>query len=155
MLGAQANERAATPAEARQIAVMLDEAMQAGAWGFTTTANRQHIGHGGKPLAARMASRDELAAYAGVLKRLKRGVIELALTKRYATLAEDEEGLLKFLLDAGGERPVTWLSLSNHPIAGSRRCRKSSRSRWPRTRTCRTRHSWRARCWRMFRSSPT
>ncbi len=112
VLGAQANERAATPAEARQIAVMLDEAMQAGAWGFTTTANRQHIGHGGKPLAARMASRDELAAYAGVLKRLKRGVIELALTKRYATLAEDEEGLLKFLLDAG-ERPVTWLSLSN------------------------------------------
>ena len=112
VLGAQANERAATPSETRRIAAMLDEAMRAGAWGYTTTANRQHIGHGGKPLAARMASRDELAAYAGVLKRLKRGVIELALTKRYATLAEDEEDLLRFLLDAGG-RPVTWLSLSN------------------------------------------
>ena len=112
VIGAQANERAATPTETQKIAAMLREAMRAGAWGFTTTANRQHIGHGGKPLAARLASRDELAAYASVLKELQRGVIELALTKRYATLAEDEEDLLKFLLDAG-ERPVTWLSLSN------------------------------------------
>ena len=112
VLGAEANERASTPAETQTIAAMLGEAIEAGAWGFTTTANRQHIGHGGKPLAARLASRDELAAYAGVLKRLKRGVIELALTKRYATLAGDEEDLLKFLLDAG-DRPVTWLSLSN------------------------------------------
>jgi len=112
VLGAEANERAATPAETQKITAMLDEAMRAGAWGFTTTANRQHIGHGAKPLAARLASREELAAYAGVLKRLRRGVIELALTKRYATLAEDEEDLLKFLLDAS-DRPVTWLSLSN------------------------------------------
>jgi N-acyl-D-aspartate/D-glutamate deacylase len=112
VLGAEANERAATPAETQKIAAMLGEAMQAGAWGFTTTANRQHIGHGAKPLAARLASREELAAYAGVLKHFQRGVIELALTKRYATLAEDEEDLLRFLLDAG-DRPVTWLSLSN------------------------------------------
>lgn len=112
VLGAEANERAATRAETQTIAAMLGEAMRAGAWGFTTTASRQHIGHGGKPLAARLASREELAAYAGVLKQLKRGVIELALTKRYATLAEDEEEVIKFLLDASN-RPVTWLSLSN------------------------------------------
>ena len=86
--------------------------MQAGAWGFSTTASRQHIGHGGKPLSARLASRDELVAYCGVLKQLGRGVIELALTKRYATLADDEEAFLKFLLDAS-DRPVTWLSLHN------------------------------------------
>jgi N-acyl-D-amino-acid deacylase len=112
VLGAEANERAATATETQTIAAMLREAMQAGAWGFTTTASRQHIGHGGKPLAARLASREELAAYADVLKRCERGVIELALTKRYATLAEDEEDLLKFLLDASC-RPVTWLSLNN------------------------------------------
>ena len=112
VLGAQANERAATPAETKKIAALLDDALRAGALGFTTTENGQHIGHGGKPLAARLANRDELAAYCGVLKRLKRGVIELALTRRYAALSAEEEGLLKFLLDAG-ERPVTWLSLSN------------------------------------------
>ena len=36
VLGAVANERAATPAETKTIAAMLDEAMRAGAWGFTT-----------------------------------------------------------------------------------------------------------------------
>lgn len=112
VLGAQANERAATTAETQTIAGLLRDAMQAGAWGFSTTASRQHIGHGGKPLSARLASRDELAAYCDVLKQLGRGAIELALTKRYATLADDEEELLKFLLDASG-RPVTWLSLHN------------------------------------------
>ena len=112
VLGAQANERAATPAETKKIAAMLDEALRAGALGFTTTENGQHIGHSGKPLAARLADRNELAAYCGVLKRLHRGVIELALTRRYAALSAEEESLLKFLMDAG-ERPVTWLSLSN------------------------------------------
>jgi len=112
VLGAEANERAASVEETRAIASLIDGAIEAGAWGFTTTASRQHIGHGGKPLAARLASRAELAAYAGVLKRRGRGVIELALTKRYAELAADEEELLSFLLDAS-DRPVTWLSLNN------------------------------------------
>ena len=112
VLGAQANERAATIEETQTIAGLLRDAMQAGAWGFSTTASRQHIGHGGKPLSARLASRDELTAYCGVLKSLKRGVIEMALTKRYSELAADEEEFLKFMLDAS-ERPVTWLSLHN------------------------------------------
>jgi N-acyl-D-amino-acid deacylase len=112
VLGAEANERAATAAETQTIAALLRDAMQAGAWGFSTTASRQHIGHGGKPLSARLASREELTAYGGVLKQLGRGAIELALTKRYATLAQDEEEFLTFMLDAS-ERPVTWLSLHN------------------------------------------
>ncbi len=112
VLGAEANERAATAAETLTLAGLLRDAMQAGAWGFSTTASRQHIGHGGKPLASRLASREELGAYCAVLKQLGRGVIELALTKRYATLADDEEELLGFLLDASA-RPVTWLSLHN------------------------------------------
>lgn len=112
VLGPEANERAATAAETEAIAGLLHDAMQAGAWGFSTTASRQHIGHGAKPLSARLASRDELAAYCGVLRQLKRGVIEMALTKRYSELAPDEEELLKFMVDAS-ERPVTWLSLHN------------------------------------------
>ncbi|MEQ1773362.1 MAG: amidohydrolase family protein [Burkholderiales bacterium] len=112
VLGTEANERAATPAETQIITGLLRDAMQAGAWGFSTTTSRQHIGHGGKPLSARLASRDELTAYCGVLKQLGRGVIEMALTKRYSELAADEEEMLKFMLDAS-ERPVTWLSLHN------------------------------------------
>ncbi len=112
VIGTDANERAATAGETQAIADLLREAMNAGAWGFSTTASRQHIGHGGKPLSARLASRDELTAYCGVLKELKRGVIEMALTKRYSNLDDDEEAFLKFMLDAS-ERPVTWLSLHN------------------------------------------
>ncbi len=112
VLGPEANDRAATPVETQTIAGHLRDAMNAGAWGFSTTASRQHIGHGGKPLAARLASREELTAYCGVLKSLKRGVIEMALTKRYSELAPDEEEFLTFMLDAS-ERPITWLSLHN------------------------------------------
>ncbi len=112
VLGVEANERAATATETQSIAGLLRDAMDAGAWGFSTTASRQHIGHGGKPLSARLASRDELSAYCGVLKTLKRGTIELALTKRYATLDEEEEAFLTFIVDAC-ERPVTWLSVHN------------------------------------------
>ncbi len=112
VIGNEANERAATPDETKVMARLLREAMDAGAWGFSTTANRQHIGHGGKPLAARLASREELTAFGAVLKQLNRGVIELALTKAYATLADDEYELLDFMLSASG-RPVTWLSLHN------------------------------------------
>lgn len=112
VLGPEANERAATPAETATIAGLLRDAMHAGAWGFSTTVSRAHIGHGGKPLSARLASREELAAYCGVLKALNRGVIEMALTKRYANLDADEEDMLKFMVDAS-ERPVTWLSLHN------------------------------------------
>jgi len=112
VVGREANERAATSDETQKIAGLLHEAMQAGAFGFTTTFNRQHIGHGGKPLAARLASREELAAYGAVLKKVNRGVIEFALTKRYAELADDETETLEFMLEASG-RPVTWLSLNN------------------------------------------
>ncbi|HTD91511.1 MAG TPA: amidohydrolase family protein, partial [Burkholderiales bacterium] len=84
----------------------------AGAVGFSTTAMLSHIGHGGKPFAARVASRDELAAYCGVLKKAGRGVIEMALTKQFGRLQDDEYDLLDFMLTQSN-RPVTWLSLHN------------------------------------------
>lgn len=112
VMGAEAPDRAATPDETRAMTTLLEQAIAAGAAGFSTTAMLSHIGHGGKPLAARMASRDELAAYCGVLKKFGRGVIEMALTKQFGRLADDEYELLDFMLTASG-RPVTWLSAHN------------------------------------------
>jgi N-acyl-D-aspartate/D-glutamate deacylase len=112
VMGEAGSDRAADAAETRTMTGLLREAMEAGAWGYSTTAIPSHVGHHGKPLSARLASRDEMAAYCGVLKSLDRGVIELALTKRYATLADDEFELLDHLL-THSERPVTWLSLHN------------------------------------------
>jgi N-acyl-D-aspartate/D-glutamate deacylase len=68
VLGTEATERAATAAETATIAGLLQDAMQAGASGFSSTSNRAHIGYQGKPVAARLASRDEYTAYCGVLK---------------------------------------------------------------------------------------
>jgi N-acyl-D-aspartate/D-glutamate deacylase len=112
VMGAEATERAATPEETHAITTLIEGAMQAGAVGFSTTAMLSHIGHGGKPFAARVASRDELASYCGVLKRAGRGVIEMALTKQFGRFQDDEYELLDFML-THSNRPVTWLSLHN------------------------------------------
>ena len=85
VLGDEASDRAATADETRQLVNLLEEAMDAGAFGFSLSLMRQHIGWQGKPLATRLASEEELAAYSGVLKNLDRGIIQLAVVKRSTT----------------------------------------------------------------------
>ena len=91
---------------------MEREAMQAGAMGFTTTNALQHIGFEGRPLACRLASQTELAAYSNVLRDLNRGCIEIALTNEVSVVDDAEYALLDMLLTESG-RPVTWLALLN------------------------------------------
>ena len=114
VLGDESMEREATPEETTQVAALLREAIDAGAFGFSTTTLPQHIGYQGRPLACRLASRDELKAYANVLRDAGRGSIEVALTRRAGRMSEDEQGLLEFLLDES-ERPVTWLAMASRP----------------------------------------
>ena len=77
----------------------IKEAVAAGAFGWSTTTLPQHIGFQGRPLACRLASRDELKAYAGALRDLGKGAIEVALTRRAGRVSEEEEDLLGFLLN--------------------------------------------------------
>ena len=114
VMGEESMERAATPDETQRIAALLHEAMAAGAMGFSTTTLAQHIGFQGQPLACRLASRDELKAYANVLKELGKGSIEIALTRRAGQVLDDEYELLDFLL-AESARPVTWLAMASRP----------------------------------------
>jgi N-acyl-D-amino-acid deacylase len=114
VLGDESMEREARPAEIAQIASLLREAITAGAFGFSTTTLPEHIGYQGRPLACRLASRDELKAYANVLRDLGRGAIEVALTRRAGAVSESEYDLLEFLLDES-ERPVTWLGMASRP----------------------------------------
>jgi N-acyl-D-amino-acid deacylase len=114
VLGDESMEREATPNETARVAALLREAVDAGAFGFSTTTLPQHIGYQGRPLACRLASTDELKAYANVLRDAGRGAIEVALTRRAGRMSEDEEGLLEFLLDES-ERPVTWLAMASRP----------------------------------------
>ena len=109
VMGEESMERAATAGELKQIKSLLREALMAGAVGFSTTNTLQHVGYRGRPLACRLADADEMKAYAGVLKELGRGLIEIALTRSAGLLSDDEYQLLDLLLTESG-RPVTWLS---------------------------------------------
>ena len=109
VMGEESMERAATAGELAQIKTLLREALIAGAVGFSTTNTLQHVGYRGRPLACRLADTNEMTAYAGVLKELGRGLIEIALTRSAGMLSDDEYQLLDLLLTESG-RPVTWLS---------------------------------------------
>jgi N-acyl-D-amino-acid deacylase len=110
VMGEESMERAARPQETAQIRALLRDAIAAGAFGFSTTNTLQHAGYKGRPLACRLASESEMRAYAGVLKELGRGVIEIALTRTRGQISEEEWALLDLLLTESG-RPVTWLSV--------------------------------------------
>jgi N-acyl-D-aspartate/D-glutamate deacylase len=120
VMGEAAQERAATEAETRRIAALIQEGMQAGALGFSTTVATQHVGYRGRPLACRLASRDELRAYARVLRDLGYGSIEVNLGGAGSSvLPQGSSELIEFLLTES-RRPVTWLSVqtrSDQPTA--------------------------------------
>jgi N-acyl-D-aspartate/D-glutamate deacylase len=110
VMGEASMERAATAKETAQIAALLGGAMDAGAFGFSSTILNQHLGFGGRPLACRNASFDELRAYSNVLRQRNKGAIEVALTRQVGVLEEDQCEMLDLLVEASG-RPVTFIAL--------------------------------------------
>ena len=110
VMGDAATERTANEDETAQITALLDETMRQGAFGFSTTLIRNHVGYMGRPLACKLASHDELRAYAGVLRKYGRGAIELALCQSTSIVGDAEMEMLDLLLSASG-RKVTWLAL--------------------------------------------
>jgi len=110
VMGEASMDRAATAEERRGIRALLAEAIDAGAFGFSSTVLNQHMGFGGRPLACRNADAEEYAAYAGVLKERGKGAIEVALTRQIAVLEDDQYELLDLLLSASG-RPVTFTAM--------------------------------------------
>ena len=110
VMGEASMERAATAEETAKIAALLGEAVDAGAFGFSTTILNQHVGFQGRPLACRNASHEELKAYANALRERGKGAIEIALTRKVAVMDDEEYELLDFLLRESG-RHVTFLAL--------------------------------------------
>jgi N-acyl-D-aspartate/D-glutamate deacylase len=110
VMGEASMERGATPEETAQIKRLLGEALDAGAYGFSSTLLNQHLGYQGKPLACRNASRDELKAYCNALRERGKGAIEIAMTKQLGVMDDEECALLDFLLEQSG-RPVTFIAM--------------------------------------------
>lgn len=110
VMGDASMERAATPDETARIKALLGEAVDAGAFGFSSTILNQHMGFGGRPLACRNASHAELRAYANALRERGKGAIEIAVTRQIAVLEDDGYELLDLLLAECG-RPVTFIAM--------------------------------------------
>ncbi|MGA8049250.1 MAG: amidohydrolase family protein [Burkholderiales bacterium] len=110
VMGEASMERAATEVETKQIKSLLGEAMDAGAFGFSSTLLNQHMGYGGRPLACRNASREEIKAYCNALRERGKGAIEMAMTRQIAVLENPELELLDFMLDES-RRPVTFIAM--------------------------------------------
>lgn len=107
VMGDAAIARAATDSETNRIAALLESAMRAGANGFSTTTVARQKGWQGQPLACTLASLDELRRYAGVLRKVGRGVIQTNCADRLGNLSDDEYALLDMFMDESG-RPVSW-----------------------------------------------
>jgi N-acyl-D-amino-acid deacylase len=110
VMGEASMERAATEQETKNIKALLGEALDAGAFGFSSTLLNQHMGYGGRPLACRNASREELKAYCNALKERGKGAIEIAMTKQLGVMDAPELELLDFML-AESARPVTFIAM--------------------------------------------
>lgn len=115
VMGAAAMERQATQEEIDTMRGLMREAMQAGAFGFSTTTSRNHTGSGGRPLACRNASREELAALCHALRDVGRGTIEIVLNSAGMHPIDDADVETLRLLSQESGRPVTWLSLFARP----------------------------------------
>ncbi len=110
VMGEASMERAASVAETSEIKKLLGEAVDAGAFGFSSTLLNQHMGYAGRPLACRNASRDELKAYCNALKERGKGSIEIAMTKQIGVMEEAELELLDFMLTESA-RPITFIAM--------------------------------------------
>jgi N-acyl-D-amino-acid deacylase len=113
VMGAESLERAATADETARIRALLREAIAAGAVGFSTTRSKGHIGFQGKPLACRLASIEELAAYASVIKEMGRGAIEIALGSATSGFDAADYALIDMLIEESGGH-VTFLAIIKH-----------------------------------------
>ena len=110
VMGEASMERAANADEISQIAFFLGEAIDSGAFGFSSTLLNQHMGYGGRPLACRNASREELKACCNALRERGKGAIEFAMTRQIAVLEDAELELLDFMLDES-RRPITFIAM--------------------------------------------
>jgi N-acyl-D-amino-acid deacylase len=76
VLGEEALERPATPAESERMCGLLRDAMRAGAAGFSINRFAGHQGYQGRTNASMLANREEILALARVMREFPGGVLE-------------------------------------------------------------------------------
>ncbi|HWO21022.1 MAG TPA: amidohydrolase family protein [Kofleriaceae bacterium] len=113
VMGDASFERSADADELGKMVALFREAVDDGAFGFSTDLLANHRGFGGRPLACRNASRDELRGLCNVLRDLGRGVVTIALDslrQGVQYISEEDVAMLRFLVLESG-RPVSFLPM--------------------------------------------
>jgi len=87
VMGPDATERQATPAELDRMRTLVREAMAVGAIGFSTSQAATHHGAEGKPVPSRLAAFEEIDALVGAMAESGLGVMQAAMGR---TLFNDE-----------------------------------------------------------------
>lgn len=107
VLGDEAYERAATAAEVQQLAALVDDAMAAGALGFSSSHAPTHLDLADRPVPSRLASLDELRVLADAVGRYARGSIAYAPTSAVEGIGAADRELLIELAARGGVPVIT------------------------------------------------
>ena len=104
VMGDDAWTRAATPDEIAAMAALLDEAMEAGAWGLSTS--HLDVDSKGRPVPSRAATGDEYDALLDVLARRGHGLVEIVPNLLGTTALDDMTDLARRCGARG--LPLTW-----------------------------------------------
>jgi N-acyl-D-amino-acid deacylase len=106
-MGPDAWERAATADEITVMQGLLRTALEAGAWGWSTTVSPTHAGPKGQPVPTRLATNDERVALGRTLGEFNRGIIEILPPGAGQPDEADRRHLLEVSVASG--RPVFFL----------------------------------------------
>lgn len=101
VMGDDAFERAATTDELHSMQLIIGEALESGAIGFSSSSNPTHRGAGGRPVPSRAADVEELLALVEPLRDADAGVISLLAGEKisYGDV---------YTVQRHARRPLTW-----------------------------------------------
>jgi len=116
VMGDEASERAATPAEVDAMRALLAESFAGGAIGFTSSQLDLHVAHDGRPVPCNLAAPEELVALAGVMKGRDHGAIEF-IPRTFLTGYSDEDRRLIRAMAAASGKPVHLNTVTQMPHA--------------------------------------
>jgi N-acyl-D-aspartate/D-glutamate deacylase len=116
VMGEAALERAATEDEARRMAQLVEEAVAAGAMGFTTSQAPHQVDDLGRHIPTFHAGDEEVIALAEALKRQGKGIIGFNPRTKIADFnRQDRDFMVKLTEISGGM--ISWNDLSERPTA--------------------------------------
>ncbi|MCB1248582.1 MAG: amidohydrolase family protein [Acidimicrobiales bacterium] len=107
VMGAEATGNAATADQVDAMVRLLDESIEAGGLGFSTTLSNTHSDGDGEPVASRFAERDEILALCAAVGRHEGTTLEAIVNGCLDRFADDEIDLLA-AMSAAAQRPLNW-----------------------------------------------